>query len=119
MVTIEIQSHAKTPALEGDNAFNLSGNKALHLSSAALTQATFQESDETILPLQATYCCEKLSLDENKVNVNGGAIAMGHPLGATGADAFPAVILHHLLTNCMTPWPTLLSMAHEVALQHV
>ena len=36
--------------------------------------------------LQATYCCEKLLLDENKVNVNGGAIAMGHPLGATGTD---------------------------------
>ena len=30
--------------------------------------------------------CEKLlGLDRNKVNVNGGAIALGHPLGATGA----------------------------------
>jgi acetyl-CoA acyltransferase len=26
-----------------------------------------------------------LSLDESKVNVNGGAIALGHPLGATGS----------------------------------
>ena len=28
---------------------------------------------------------EDLNIDENKINVNGGAIAMGHPLGATGA----------------------------------
>src|SRR5579863_9645972 len=33
----------------------------------------------------ARYCAAKeLGLDRNKVNVNGGAIALGHPLGATG-----------------------------------
>jgi acetyl-CoA acyltransferase 1 len=31
------------------------------------------------------YCVRVLGLDTNKVNVNGGAIALGHPLGATGA----------------------------------
>ncbi|EON67617.1 hypothetical protein W97_06760 [Coniosporium apollinis CBS 100218] len=30
------------------------------------------------------YCIEKLGLDPEKVNVNGGAIALGHPLGCTG-----------------------------------
>ncbi|KAL0553866.1 hypothetical protein IC582_007770 [Cucumis melo] len=34
---------------------------------------------------QYVYCCKKLKLDTEKVNVNGGAIALGHPLGATGA----------------------------------
>ncbi|KAL8489879.1 hypothetical protein ACS0TY_025680 [Phlomoides rotata] len=34
---------------------------------------------------QYVYCCKKLDLDTEKVNVNGGAIALGHPLGATGA----------------------------------
>ncbi|XP_073008668.1 3-ketoacyl-CoA thiolase 2, peroxisomal-like [Typha latifolia] len=34
---------------------------------------------------QFVYCCKKLELDPEKVNVNGGAIALGHPLGATGA----------------------------------
>ncbi|KAJ6852028.1 3-ketoacyl-CoA thiolase 2, peroxisomal-like [Iris pallida] len=34
---------------------------------------------------QYVYCCKKLELDPEKVNVNGGAIALGHPLGATGA----------------------------------
>jgi acetyl-CoA acyltransferase 1 len=31
------------------------------------------------------YCVEKLGLDPNQVNVNGGAIALGHPFGCTGA----------------------------------
>ncbi|GAB4841316.1 3-ketoacyl-CoA thiolase 1, peroxisomal [Ancistrocladus abbreviatus] len=34
---------------------------------------------------QFAYCCKRLNLDPNKVNVNGGAVALGHPLGATGA----------------------------------
>jgi len=34
---------------------------------------------------QAKYCFEVLGLDGSKVNVNGGAIALGHPLGCTGA----------------------------------
>ncbi|XP_020113068.1 3-ketoacyl-CoA thiolase 2, peroxisomal-like [Ananas comosus] len=34
---------------------------------------------------QFVFCCKKLQLDPAKVNVNGGAIALGHPLGATGA----------------------------------
>jgi acetyl-CoA acyltransferase 1 len=33
----------------------------------------------------AVYCRDKLSLDWNKLNPRGGAIALGHPLGATGA----------------------------------
>lgn len=33
---------------------------------------------------QAYYCVQKLEIPPEKVNVNGGAIALGHPLGATG-----------------------------------
>jgi acetyl-CoA C-acetyltransferase len=33
-----------------------------------------------------------LDIDPDKVNVNGGAIAMGHPLGATGAMIFGSVL---------------------------
>lgn len=33
---------------------------------------------------QILACIRELGLDEDKVNVNGGAIAIGHPLGATG-----------------------------------
>lgn len=34
---------------------------------------------------QALYCINELGIDRNKVNINGGAIALGHPLGCTGA----------------------------------
>ena len=34
---------------------------------------------------QALYCIDKLGIDQQKVNIHGGAIALGHPLGCTGA----------------------------------
>ncbi|XP_069503785.1 3-ketoacyl-CoA thiolase, peroxisomal [Ambystoma mexicanum] len=34
---------------------------------------------------QAVYCVEKLGIPAEKVNPNGGAVALGHPLGCTGA----------------------------------
>jgi len=44
---------------------------------------------------QYVYCCKKLGLDPEKVNVNGGAIALGHPLGATGARCV-GTLLHEM-----------------------
>ena len=44
---------------------------------------------------QAVYCVRELGLPVDRVNVNGGAIALGHPLGATGARQI-ATALHEL-----------------------
>ncbi len=44
---------------------------------------------------QSVYCVRELKLDMDKVNVNGGAIALGHPLGCTGAK-LTATILHEM-----------------------
>ena len=33
---------------------------------------------------QAVYCINELGIDRDKVNIHGGAIALGHPLGCTG-----------------------------------
>lgn len=44
---------------------------------------------------QALYCVSELGLDPGKVNVNGGAIALGHPLGCTGAK-LTATLLHEM-----------------------
>ena len=44
---------------------------------------------------QALYCVRELGLDAEKVNVNGGAIALGHPLGCTGAK-LTATLLHEM-----------------------
>jgi acetyl-CoA acyltransferase len=44
---------------------------------------------------QSVYCLRQLGLPAEKVNVNGGAIALGHPLGATGAK-LTATLLHEM-----------------------
>lgn len=44
---------------------------------------------------QAIFCVEKLGVPAEKLNPNGGAIALGHPLGATGARQV-ATLLHEL-----------------------
>src|SRR5579862_7870509 len=44
---------------------------------------------------QALYCLRELGLPLDRVNVNGGAIALGHPLGCTGARQI-ATALHEL-----------------------
>ncbi len=42
---------------------------------------------------QALYCRDKLGIDPEKLNVNGGAIAVGHPFGMTGSRLVGAVLL--------------------------
>lgn len=44
---------------------------------------------------QAVYCVRTLGLNPDKVNPNGGAIALGHPLGCTGARQI-GTLLHEL-----------------------
>eukprot|EP00551_Chaetoceros_affinis_P010084 CAMPEP_0203673822 /NCGR_PEP_ID=MMETSP0090-20130426/13956_1 /ASSEMBLY_ACC=CAM_ASM_001088 /TAXON_ID=426623 /ORGANISM="Chaetoceros affinis, Strain CCMP159" /LENGTH=404 /DNA_ID=CAMNT_0050539549 /DNA_START=38 /DNA_END=1252 /DNA_ORIENTATION=+ len=44
---------------------------------------------------QAYWCVRELGIDEEKVNPYGGAIALGHPLGCTGARQV-ATMLHHM-----------------------
>ncbi|KAM9313646.1 LOW QUALITY PROTEIN: 3-ketoacyl-CoA thiolase, peroxisomal [Pholidichthys leucotaenia] len=58
---------------------------------AALKQAGLTVDDIDVFEIneafasQAVYCVEKLGIPVEKVNPNGGAIALGHPLGCTGA----------------------------------
>lgn len=42
---------------------------------------------------QVLYCADKLEIDQDKLNVNGGSIAIGHPFGMTGARLTGAVLL--------------------------
>src|SRR5262249_46189039 len=44
---------------------------------------------------QSLAACRELGLDEDRVNVNGGAIAIGHPLGMSGARLVVS-LLHEL-----------------------
>jgi acetyl-CoA C-acetyltransferase/acetyl-CoA acyltransferase len=42
---------------------------------------------------QSIYCQQKLSIPEERLNVNGGAISIGHPFGMTGARLVGHVLL--------------------------
>ena len=46
---------------------------------------------------QMLACGQQLKLDESRVNVNGGAIALGHPIGASGARVLTTLV--HALRN--------------------
>ena len=42
---------------------------------------------------QALYCRDKLGIDNEKLNVNGGSISIGHPFGMTGARLVGHILL--------------------------
>jgi acetyl-CoA acyltransferase len=58
--------------------------KALKLAGLSLNDIDLFELNEAFAA-QSLAVIKTLELDEGKVNVNGGAIALGHPLGCTGA----------------------------------
>lgn len=57
--------------------------KVLKLTGMTLDQIDLIELNEAFAA-QSLAIIRNLGLDESKINVNGGAIALGHPLGATG-----------------------------------
>ncbi|OIK08487.1 acetyl-CoA acetyltransferase [Bacillus sp. MUM 116] len=58
--------------------------KAIELAGLELSDISLFELNEAFAS-QSLQVIRELGLDEEKVNVNGGAIALGHPLGCTGA----------------------------------
>ncbi len=58
--------------------------KALNMAGITQEQVNLFEINEAFAS-QCKYVIERLELNEEIVNVNGGAIALGHPLGCTGA----------------------------------
>jgi acetyl-CoA acyltransferase len=58
--------------------------KVLKLAGMSIDEIQMVELNEAFAA-QAVYCIRELGLNEEIVNVNGGAIALGHPLGCTGA----------------------------------
>lgn len=58
--------------------------KALSKASMSLSDIDRIEINEAFAP-QILACAKSLGLDMAKTNINGGAIALGHPLGASGS----------------------------------
>ena len=67
----------------------------------ALQRASLKNSDIDLIELneafasQSIACIKDLNFDETKVNVNGGAIALGHPLGCSGSR-ISTTLLHEM-----------------------
>ncbi len=68
--------------------------KALKLAGMNLNEIDLIELNEAFAA-QALAVIRELGFDEEKVNVNGGAIALGHPLGCTGAK-LTVQLIHEL-----------------------
>lgn len=58
--------------------------KALERAGLRIDQIDVIELNEAFAS-QALACIRELGIDQSRVNIDGGAIALGHPLGATGA----------------------------------
>lgn len=77
------------------------GRGPVPASRIALEKAGLKLEDMDLIEVNEAFAAQylgvekELGLDRNKVNVNGGAIALGHPLGATGTRLI-ITILHEL-----------------------
>jgi acetyl-CoA C-acetyltransferase len=77
---------AYTPALAGQNALKKLGMTVDDLDLVEINEAF---ASVTLISMK------KLGLPEEKVNVNGGAVALGHPIGASGARLI-ITLIHEL-----------------------
>jgi acetyl-CoA acyltransferase len=68
--------------------------KVLKIAGLTLDQIDLIELNEAFAA-QVLACMKELPIDPDKLNVNGGAIALGHPLGCTGAK-LTATLLHEM-----------------------
>jgi 3-oxoadipyl-CoA thiolase len=78
------------PAIMGVGPIEAS-KKALKRAGLSIADLDLVELNEAFAS-QSLACMRELGLDSGKVNVNGGAIAFGHPLGASGARILTTLI---------------------------
>ena len=87
---LEILARIVSTSVQGCNADTM-GLGPIGASQKALERAKLTIKDIDIIELneafasQSLACIKDLGIDQNKVNLDGGALALGHPLGATGA----------------------------------
>ena len=87
---LEILGRIVSTAVQGCEP-DFMGLGPIGASRKALERAKLSSKEIDIVELneafasQSLACIKDLNFDENKVNIDGGALALGHPLGATGA----------------------------------
>ncbi len=92
-VLAEIVTHAQTA-----NDFHILGTTPASAAMKALDRAGLQPSDIDLWEINEAFASvtlhsmRMLGIDEDRVNVNGGAVALGHPIGASGARIIGALV---------------------------
>ncbi|MBD3287852.1 acetyl-CoA C-acyltransferase [candidate division KSB1 bacterium] len=86
---------ALSPAYMGEGPI-FAVPKALERANLTIDDMDFVEINEAFAA-QVIPCQRELKIPDEKFNVNGGAIALGHPVGATGAKLL--VTMMHILKN--------------------
>lgn len=81
------------PSIMGYGPFHAT-KKALELANLKIEDLDLIEANEAFAA-QSLAVAKDLNFDMNKVNVNGGAIALGHPVGASGARIL-VTLLHEM-----------------------
>lgn len=81
------------PSIMGYGPFHAT-KKALEVANLKIEDLDLIEANEAFAA-QSLAVAKDLSFDMNKVNVNGGAIALGHPVGASGARIL-VTLLHEM-----------------------
>ena len=77
--------------------------KALERAGLSVADLDLVELNEAFAS-QSIACIRELGLDPDKVNVNGGAIALGHPLGMSGGRLI-TMLVHELRRRRRPLWP--------------
>ena len=90
---VDITTAALDPAIMGYGPYYAT-KKILERTGMTLDQIDLVELNEAFAS-QSVACVRDLGLDPAKVNINGGAIALGHPLGCTGVRLI-VTLLHNL-----------------------
>ena len=99
-ITSDPRALIKTITVVGDDpVFMLTGpipasKLALKKANLTINDIDLYEVNEAFAPVPLAWSIE-LEADQSKLNVNGGAIALGHPLGATGTKLM-TTMLHEL-----------------------
>ncbi|RAO77839.1 thiolase family protein [Dyella jiangningensis] len=87
---LDVLARIKSTAIAGVEP-ELMGMGPVPATRKALQRAGLRIEDIDVVEIneafgsQAVTCLRELDIDRNRVNIDGGAIALGHPLGATGA----------------------------------
>ena len=100
MFNLKPLARLKSMAIAGVDP-SIMGIGPVPATKKTLSRAGLKKSDIDLIELneafasQSLACIQDLELDTNKINVNGGSIALGHPLGASGSR-ISTTLLHEM-----------------------